>query len=417
MKHKPKLLVFLLITFPLLIILSTVDSLAGAQTGETAESLAESTSPVIIGVPHRKDFDFADLMADAFELALEAINKKGGINGRPLKLVYADDQGDPKVGQEIVKGLITKNKAVMLVGGYSSSNTVYMAQMAEKLDRPFLVCTAADDRITRRGWKNIYRLNPPAIGYAEGLEDFVSENIRPKSMAIVYENSPFGTGLALRMLWFCRENDIDVRRIVPYHKERLRPEYYRRILAPLKMEGEPPDVIYMVSYLNDAIAVLKEIRQLGLKSLLCGGAGGFTHPNFIKIAGDDANYVLTATLWYQEMQYPGTKEFYQQYMKRYEQRPDYHAVEAYSALLVAADALRRAESLSPESIRAALNDTNMATPFGPVKFTSYENFERQNRLPTQVLQIIEGKFESVWPRDIATAKFVPPPDWRKAENK
>jgi branched-chain amino acid transport system substrate-binding protein len=236
-------------------------------------------------------------------------------------------------------------------------------------------------------------------------------------MAIVYENSPFGTGLALRMMWFCRENDIDVRRIIPYHRERLQPEYYHRILAPLKMKGEPPDVIYMVSYLNDALAVVKEIRELKLKSLLCGGAGGFTHPNFIKIAGDDANYVLTATLWYQEMQYPGTKEFYEQYVKRYEQRPDYHVAEAYSALMVAADALRRAESLSPESIRAALNDTNMATPFGPVKFSSYENFERQNRLPTQVLQVIAGKFKAVWPRDLATAKFVPPPDWRVSENK
>jgi branched-chain amino acid transport system substrate-binding protein len=48
----------------------------------------------------------------------------------------------------------------------------------------------------------------------------------------------------------------------------------------------------------------------------------------------------------------------------------------------------------------------MKTPFGPVKFTSYENFERQNSLPTQVLQIINGKFECVWPRELATADFV-----------
>jgi hypothetical protein len=44
------------------------------------------------------------------------------------------------------------------------------------------------------------------------------------------------------------------------------------------------------------------------------------------------------------------------------------------------------------------------------------NFERQNRLPTQVLQVIGGKFESVWPMDVATAKFAPPPNWRRAEN-
>ena len=191
----------LLFKFFLLTTLLIAANPSSAQTGEGVDQPSTNTSPLIIGIPHNKNFDFAGMMGDAFHMALETVNKGGGIKGRPLKLVYADDKGDRKEGQKIVKDLITKDKAVMLVGGYSSRNTINMAQMAEKLDRPFLVSTAADDRITRRGWKNIYRLNPPAIGYAEGLEDFLTQKIRPKSMAIVYENSPFGTGAALRMLW------------------------------------------------------------------------------------------------------------------------------------------------------------------------------------------------------------------------
>jgi branched-chain amino acid transport system substrate-binding protein len=54
----------------------------------------------------------------------------------------------------------------------------------------------------------------------------------------------------------------------------------------------------------------------------------------------------------------------------------------------------------------------MMTPFGPVKFTAYEKFERQNSLPTQVLQILNGKFECVWPQQLATADFKAPPDWQ-----
>ena len=76
-------------------------------------------------------------------------------------------------------------------------------------------------------------------------------------MAIVYENSPYGSGLALRMMWFCRENDIDIRGIEPYHKERLRADYFNRIIVRLKEES--PDVIYMVSYLNDAAMMVKNI--------------------------------------------------------------------------------------------------------------------------------------------------------------
>jgi branched-chain amino acid transport system substrate-binding protein len=322
--------------------------------------------------------------------------------------VYANDQGKPKPGEKAIRDLVEKSGAVMLVGGYQSSNTLFMARMAEKLDRPFLVCTAADDRITQRKWKNVYRLNPPAMGYTNGLEDFFLNKIKPKSMAIVYENSPYGTSGAMRMMWFCRGNDIELRAIEPYHKERLKADYFKRIVARLKKN--PPDVIYMVSYLKDGALLVKNIREAQINALLSGGAGGFTSQKFITQAGANAHHLLTATLWAPCVQYPGTKEYYDSFTSTYGSPPDYHGAEAYSALLVAADVLKRAESFSPASIRKALDQTDLMTPFGPVKFTSYKNFERQNSLPTQVLQIINGKFECVWPREHATADFVMPPE-------
>jgi branched-chain amino acid transport system substrate-binding protein len=347
-------------------------------------------------------------------MALEVINKEGGIKGRPLKLVYANDEGKPKPGEKAVIDLVEKNRALMLVGAYQSSNTIYMARIADKLDRPFLVCTAADDRITQRKWKNVYRLNPPAKGYTNGLENFFLNKIKPKSMAIVYENSPYGTSGALRMMWFCRGNNIDLRAIEPYHKERLSADYFKRIVARLK--EEPPDVIYMISYLKDAAVLVKNIRDAKIDSLLVGGAGGFTSQKFITKAGASANLLLTATLWAPSLKYPGTREYYDQYTEKYASAPDYHGAEAYSALMVAADVLKRADSYGPESIRTALDNTDLITPFGPVKFRSYENFERQNSLPTQVLQIKNGKFECVWPEEHAASNFIPPSYWRVSSN-
>ena len=183
--------------------------------------------------------------------------------------------------------------------------------------------------------------------------------------------------------------------------------------APLKKD--PPDVIYMVSYLKDAALLVKTIRDSKLNSLLVGGAGGFTSQKFIDNAGDHANHLLTATLWTPSLKYPGTKAYYDQYNKKYASPPDYHGAEAYSALLVVADVLKRADSYRPESIRAALDDTDLITPFGPVKFTSYEKFERQNSLPTQVLQIIDGKFECVWPQEHASSNFIQPSYWRASD--
>jgi branched-chain amino acid transport system substrate-binding protein len=393
MKLTCKFSLCLVILFAIAVILAT------PITGSASE-------PIIIGIPHSEAYTYAKMMKNSFEMALEAINKAGGIKGQPLKLVYANDEGKPKPGEKAIIDLVEKSDAVMLVGGYQSSNTIFMARMADKLDRPFLVCTAADDRITQRKWKNIYRLNPPAKGYTNGLEDFFLSNIKPKSMAIVYENSPYGTSGAMRMMWFCRGNDIELRAIEPYHKERLKPDYFNRIVARLK--ENPPDVIYMVSYLKDGALLVKNIREAKISSLLSGGAGGFTSQKFISTAGASADYLVTATLWSPCLQYPGTKEYYDHYANQYDSPPDYHGAEAYSALLVAADALKRADSHSPAGIRKALDEADLKTPFGPVKFTSYENFERQNSLPTQVLQIINGKFECIWPREHATADFALP---------
>jgi branched-chain amino acid transport system substrate-binding protein len=210
------------------------------------------------------------------------------------------------------------------------------------------------------------------------------------------------------MMWFCRGNDIDLRAIEPYHKERLKADYFKRILARLR--DNPPDVIYMVSYLEDGAMLVKSIREAKIKSLMAGGAGGFTSQKFIDAAGTSASYLLTATLWTPQLKYPGTKAYYDRYTGKHGTPPDYHGAEAYSALMVAADVLKRAKSYSPENIRAALDETDLMTPFGPVKFTSYENFERQNSLPTQVLQIIDGKFECVWPREHATADYMVTPE-------
>ena len=377
------------------------------EAGRAAQRTAKDTSPVIVGIPLPLSGnlkEFGSMMRNSFEMAKASINRLGGINGRPLELVYVDTQGKEALGEDVVKKLVIDSKAIMLVGGYSSSPTYIMAKTAQRLDVPFLISTASADKITQKGWKNIFRLNPPISEYTKGLEDFWIKNFKPKSMAILYENSMFGTNGAMRMMSFCEDNAIEVRALIGYDRKRASRTYFRPMLAPLT--EETPDVIYMISYLEDAVALVKTIRELKINSLLCGGAAGFALEEFVTRAGDSANYLLTATLWSEHLLYPGAKEYFDRYVKIYAGEPSYHGAEAYSALLVAADGLKRAESHDPKDIRLALTKTFMITPFGPVKFYSYEDFERQNSVRTLVLQVINGKFEAIWPPDLATSQFV-----------
>lgn len=384
----------------------TCASISCAATGSTAPDTA-SNPAFAIGVPLPLSGPRATLgamMKAAVEMAMEDVNREGAINGSPLTVIFADDGGKVGTAGNVVTKLARDSKVAMLLGGASSDPTYAMAKIAEQMNVPFLVSTASADKITREGWDNIYRMNPPVSEYANSLQDFWLKNVRPKSMAIFYENSRYGTNGAFQMMRFCQENDIEVHTFHDYDKTKADSAHFEPVLAPLAKA--PPDVIYMISYLEDGAALVKEARRLKIKSLLCGAAGGFTQQKFIEKAGAAAERLVSATLWTQNVAYPGAREFFDRYRERTGTSPDYHCAEAYSAVLVAAEALRQANSVRPEKIRAALDATTMMTPFGHVQFYSYHHLQRQNSVPTLVVQVIDGRFQTIWPPQFQTAPFV-----------
>ncbi len=381
----------------------------GAHTGAAAEKAASPPeNAVVIGAPlplTGKLEDFGLMMQRSLDMAKEAINAAGGINGRPLHLVYSDDKADVDRAQAVIDALIEPADSAMLVGGYQSDVTYALARFANRSDIPFLVATAATDRITEKGWRNIYRIGPPVSEYTASLEDYLLKELHPKSAAIVYEDSMFGTDAAANMMSFLQKNGIEIGNLIGYDAGRAGTAYFRSRLAPLT--GEPPDLIHMISYLTDVHRAIKTIRELGIPSQLSGAAAGFAHPKFLEQAGEAANGLLIATLWSGELPYPGAKEYYDAYLAAFGTAPAYQGAEAYSALLVAADALKRARTLEPDAIRKALDQTYMMTPFGPVKFYSYDDFERQNSVRTLVLRVTDGQFQVVWPADLATTSATP----------
>jgi len=151
------------------------------------------------------------------------------------------------------------------------------------------------------------------------------------------------------------------------------------------------------------------MRKAGIHAkIFAGGAAGFAIPDFLREAKGSAEHVVTTALWSPGMGYPGAREFAEKYRKRHGDYPSYHGAEAYSALHVVKDALERARTWRPEDVRQALGATNMMTAFGPVKFETRGDYDRQNFLETIVLQVIDGQFEVIWPEKFASKKYVYP---------
>jgi len=350
---------------------------------------------------------FGEIEKNSFELALNEINVASGINGKKLKLVMEDDTGRPEVGRMVVEKLITKDKVVMIGGGFSSSVSYAVANVCQQNKMPFLVNTGSADKITTSGWDYIYRLNPPVSHYADAVSTLLAEKIKPKTVAILYENSLFGTKGAKSFEKICKEAGYKIVLKEGYEHGEID---YKPLLIQIKQLN--PDIVYMVSYIMEGSLLMKQAKELKLTpKMFIGGAGGFTLLEFAKNAGVASEKTISTTLWHQIFPFPGAMDYYKKYVTKYNKPTEYHGAEAYSACYVIADVLKRAKSFKNTDIKQALSETDMMTVFGPVKFTTWGKMNNQNKATTYVVQWINGKLELVWPTDHATKEFQYPVDW------
>ena len=213
---------------------------------------------------------FGEIEKNSFDLALEEINAAGGINGKKLELVMEDDTGRPEVGRSVVEKLITKDKVVMVGGGYSSSVTYAVAGVCQQNQMPFLVNTGSADKITTSGWNYIYRLNPPVSHYADSITTLLSEKVKPKTVVILHENSLFGTKGAKSFEEVCIQTGYKVLLKEGYEHGGID---FKPVLIRIKQLN--PDIVYMVSYIMDASLLMRQAKELKLTpKMFIGGAAG-----------------------------------------------------------------------------------------------------------------------------------------------
>lgn len=351
---------------------------------------------------------FGEIENKSFLMAVDEINAAGGVNGKKIDLIIEDTTGKPDVGRSAIEKLISRDKVIVVGGGYSSSMTWATIAVAQQRKIPFLVNTGSADRITEQGWNYIFRLNPPVSEYPKAFASFLEEVASDvKTVAILHEDSFFGQSGSKKFVKKCERMGLKVVMKEGYEASSID---FKPLLV--KAKAKNPDLVYIISYM-DASLLLRQSKELNFNpKLFMGNAAGFTPPEFQENAGPASDYVFSATLWIPSVPYPGAKEYYDKFVAKYDSPTEYHGAEAYACMYVIADALKRAKTLTREGVRDALATTDMMTVFGPVKFISYGKKTQQNSLPTFLVQWINGKLETVWPKDVSTRKYVyPVPKW------
>jgi branched-chain amino acid transport system substrate-binding protein len=381
--------------------LSLALSLALALSGRAA------AAPLKVGFINSvtgPEAPIGEALTNGANLALDDLKA----NGIDLQVIRQDDVGKPQVAMSALEQLATGDEVAAVVGPYASAPANAIAKLAEQYKVPLLIPVASKEDITRQGYQWVFRLNAPAHNYADDLIDASLAFGKPKTIAFIYESTDFGTSVATLGKAYAEQKGLKIVGDEAYQKGAAD---YRSTLT--KLRAANPDLVLMVSYVADAVLLMRQSREVGLKPQAFLGAGaGFDTTQF-QNEKDISRDVFCVTQWTPDNGAPGSADFAKRYESRYGKRPTYHAATAYEAMMIMGNVVQRAGG-DRAKIREMLASGSWTGIMGSVKFQTFEGFTNQNKHQMVVFQYQADKTPVVFPAQAAKAKPVWPfPGWGK----
>jgi branched-chain amino acid transport system substrate-binding protein len=360
-----------------------------------------AAAPVKIGFVNSitgPEAPIGEALTNGVDLAMEDLKKKG----IDLQLLRQDDTGKPQVAMSALEQLATGDDVAAVVGPYASAPANALAKMAEQYKVPLLIPVASKEDITRQGYQWVFRLNAPAHNYADDLIDAALAFGKPKTIAFIYESTDFGTSVATLGKEYAKQKGLQIVGDEAYQKGAAD---YRSTLTKLK--AAKPDLVLMVSYVADAVLLMRQSREVGLKPMaFLGGGAGFDTVQF-QNEHDISNDVFCVTQWTPDNGAPGSADFAQRYEKKFGKRPTYHAATAYESMMIMGDVVQKAGG-DKKKIRDALAAGTWNGIMGEVKFETFGGFTNQNKHQMVVFQYQKDKTVTVFPPKAAKGKPVWP---------
>jgi branched-chain amino acid transport system substrate-binding protein len=371
-------------------------------------------------------------MKNALELAADVINNgakgipnlpfsAGGglpnLKGAKIKLIFADHQGNPQVGATEAERLISQEKVVALVGAYFSNVTATASQVSERYKIPFVNPESSSATLTQRNFKWFFRTTPHDDLFVHNFFEFFKDleakkGIKVKQLGTFNENTLWGNETTKLETKLAQEMGYNLVKNITY------PAKSTQLTSEVQtLKAANPQVVMQSSYLGDAILSMKSYKELGFSpEMILANNAGFTDTEFRRTLGKDADYVITREVWSPDLakNNPLIKQVNDLFNSRYKIDFTGNSSRTFTGLMALADAINRAGSTEPEAIRKALTETDipgnkLIMPWKGIKFDA----TGQNTLGSGILvQIIDGKYNTVWPFDMATKDVVwPMPKW------
>ncbi|AGZ42352.1 branched-chain amino acid ABC transporter substrate-binding protein [Actinoplanes friuliensis] len=344
------------------VVLAALAGCGGADDPATAPAAAPDVIRLGTLVPLTgRSSPSGEAMVKAAQLAVSEANKAGGVLGRQIELVVGDDACDPGTAVTAARTLVGKDIAVS-VGGYCSSATVPTLKIFRDAQVPMIVAQSNSTDLLSPGYDSVFLVCGTVTAEADFAVDWFKK-LGGKKLAVVHDGTSFPITLAQSTVTAAKRvggltvtDELELSQGAPS---------YTRIAASV-IAGKA-DTVYFTGYYAEANQLIKDLRDEGFRGRIAVGDGATDGPLLANLTPAQSKDVYGTALLFPEFM-PELADWSARYRAANGTAPGPSTVEAYDAVNVALDAIKRAGSLDHEAIRKAISTTDMTSMSGPMSF-------------------------------------------------
>lgn len=349
---------------------------------------ASNADEIKIGINYELSGDNATYgqgSVEGIEMAIEEINEAGGINGKKIKAIKYDNESKPSEAATLANKLVSQDKVLAILGPATTGAFTSQIPVANKNKTPIATGSATGDNLTFAAdgsvHEYVFRICFNDSFQGKVMANFASENLSAKKAVIIMDSSSdYGKGLAKN---FKETFTAAGGAIVAEEAYVAGDTDFNAILT--KIKGMEFDVIFIPGYYNEAGLIIKQARTQGIDTPILG-ADGFDSPVLVELAGADALNDVYFTNHYSSIdEDPAVLKFIADFEAKYGKKPNAFNALGYDLAKFVADAIGRAESLTGEAVKDALEATeNFAGVTGTLSVD-------ENHNPVKSIFVIELK--------------------------
>ena len=380
---------------------------------------AYAADPIPIGIlgPFTGSLAFnAEEMKKGMILAVDEVNAKGGIFGRKIELIFGDTEAKPDKGVAAVKKLITRDKVLVVGGGYASSVNIATSEVCQNEKTPVVVAIAISPTITNRGFDYVFRTSPNSPQFLAGMNDWLEKVKKPKTVAFLMENTDYGRDG--EKIWSATSKKLGAKELAHLYFEIGDTDFTTQIS---KLKQLKPEVTFNIASTTEASLIQKQAKELNFVTQWIGVGGQFTEAYF-KMSGTACQYAMGSSLEPTlAMKNPIVADFVKRYEAKYQMaRPGIFSSQGYDNIMVIIDAIKRTGKLTADlkkdrnAIRDTLGKTSIELTQGKIEFD--KNGQVYTVIPSPVqVHLTDGKpkLSIIYPPDRAGASYQEPLPWDK----